>query len=247
MDTQIANLETVEGPIDCACVIHGNTYSWTYVERLYNMLTRHLSRGIQLHVYTEADRSVPEPMIKHVLPEWQIHGPRQSWWYKMCLFNSTEHTGPLLYFDLDTVIVDNIDWICELPLTWFWTVRDFQYLWRPLQYTINSSVMWWDTQKFSYVWQDFQNQNLQQIMKKYRGDQDYLKKIIENQHLRFLDSERIKSWRWQCLDNGYNFKNRYSPGMIAKTVLTNNTDILIFHGQPKPSDLNDPVVNQHWK
>ena len=64
--------EIIHGPIDCACVIHGTAYSWDYVERLHNMLSRHITLGIRLHVYTEADRPVPAPMIKHVLEPWSI-------------------------------------------------------------------------------------------------------------------------------------------------------------------------------
>jgi hypothetical protein len=35
-----------DGPVDCACVIHGAGYDFTYVDRLYNMLARHLTRGV---------------------------------------------------------------------------------------------------------------------------------------------------------------------------------------------------------
>ena len=135
----------MNGPIDCACVIYGDTYSWTYVERLYNMLSRHLSAGVRLHVYTEAERPVPAPMVKHVLTSWGDLGHKRNWWYKMQLFNTEHHAGPLLYFDLDTVIVQSIDWIVQSNLDYFWAIRDFKYLWRPTDYGVNSSIMWWDT------------------------------------------------------------------------------------------------------
>jgi hypothetical protein len=235
------------GPIDCACVIHGDAYAWTYVERLYNMLDRCLSRDIRLHVYTEADRPVPAPMIKHVLPNWDISGAKLGWWYKMQLFDPTEHAGPLLYFDLDTVIINNIDWICDLPSKWFWTVRDFKYLWRPTHHEINSSIMWWDTTKFSYVWQDFQQHDLQHIIKQYRGDQNYINKIIDNSQIRFLDSDRIKSWRWECLDGGRNFNRRFYKNSENTATIPPNTDVLVFHGQPKPAEINHAVILQHWQ
>jgi hypothetical protein len=248
MDHSITTIEPAPStPVDCACVIHGDAYSWVYVERLYNMLSRHISRGIQLHVYTELERPVPAPMIKHVLPAWGIHGAKRSWWYKMNLFDSAEHAGPLLYFDLDTVIVNNIDWICELPLSWFWAVRDFKYLWRPAYYGINSSIMWWDTSKFNYVWEDFQKQDLSKVMKDHRGDQDYIAQTVDNKQVRFLDLERIKSWRWECLDGGYNFKKRNYQFTGNNAVIPQNTDILVFHGQPKPIDLQDVIILQHWQ
>ena len=77
-----------EGVIDCACVIHGNGYDWIYVDRLYSMLKRGLSNDIRMHVYTEANRKVPEPYVKHELKEWAgVSGSKKSWWYKMQLFN----------------------------------------------------------------------------------------------------------------------------------------------------------------
>ena len=49
-------------PIDCACVIHGDVYSWKYVDVLYSMLSRNLSRPIRMHVYTEQHLEVPPHM-----------------------------------------------------------------------------------------------------------------------------------------------------------------------------------------
>lgn len=247
MDNQTTTLISgVQAPIDCACVIHGDAYSWTYVERLYSMLNRHMSHGIRLHVYTEAERPVPSPMIKHVLPDWGIHGPKRSWWYKINLFDSAEHAGPLLYFDLDTVIVNNIDWICNLPLTYFWAVQDFKYLQRPSHLGMNSSIMWWDTRRFGSVWTEFQQENLKAVMKKYRGDQDYLNQVL-NKELRFLDPTQIVSWRWQCLGSGYNFKQRSYQISDLVTHVPIGSSVLIFHGHPKPADLDDPVIKFHWQ
>lgn len=246
MDNQITILESKpSGPVDCACVIHGDVYEWIYVERLYNMLSRHISRGIRLHVYTEAERIVPEPMIKHGLSPWGISGPKHGWWYKIQLFDTGAHSGPLLYFDLDTVIVDSIDWICDLPLQWFWTVQDFKYLWRPRSQSMNSSIMWWDTRRFADVWTNFQQHNLEKIIKQYRGDQDYLDQALPRDQIRFLDPERIKSWRWQCLEGGVHL-NRRKRASDAVTVLNTSTDVMIFHGNPKPHEIRDPIIQKHW-
>jgi hypothetical protein len=245
--TTAINTVTPTGPIDCACVIHGDAYPWIYVERLYNMLNRHISVGINMHVYTEADRPVPAPMIKHELTDWGIGGPRRSWWYKLQLFNSKHHAGPLLYFDLDTVIVKNIDWIWNLPLKYFWTVQDFKYLWRPAHQGVNSSIMWWDTRVYDHVWNNFKLQDLPTLIKKHTGDQDYINIAVDNSLVRFLDTNKVKSWRWQCFDGGYNFKQRTYQNPGSGTWLTADTSVVIFHGKPKPADLVDPVVKMHWK
>jgi hypothetical protein len=228
-------------------VIHGDAYGWTYVERLYNMLRRHITPDIRLHVYTEADRSVPEHMIKHQLIDWSISGPKKSWWYKMQLFNTQHHSGPLLYFDLDTVIVSNIDWIWQQPTAYFWAVRDFKYLWRSTHTGLNSSIMWWDTKHYQQVWNSFVAQDLQHVMRRYHGDQDYLADVVTPSQRRFFDTSRIQSWRWQCLDGGYDFRRKkyQSPGF--GTHVTSQTSVMVFHGTPKPENVTDHVVLAHWR
>lgn len=239
--------EEITAPIDCACVIHGKAYDWSYVERLYNMLNRHITQGIRLHVYTEADRPVPSPMIKHVLTDWGLTGPKRAWWYKMQLFNSQHHQGALLYFDLDTVIVDNLDWLVQLPTTQFWAVRDFKHLWKPNFSGINSSVMYWNTKQFDFVWQQFCQQNFNTVLAGYHGDQDYITAVIPLTHCRFLPTEKVKSWRWECLDGGFDFKKRrfLRPGTGTKPPQT--ASILVFHGNPKPDKITDSYVQRHWQ
>jgi hypothetical protein len=239
--------EIIRGPIDCACVIHGNAYDWQYVERLYNMLSRHISPGIKLHVYTEATRPVPEPMIKHELTPWPITSTKKSWWYKMQLFNPAHHVGPLLYFDLDTVIVGNIDWIWQQPAAYFWAIRDFKYLWRPNHTGVNSSVMWWNTEHYKNVWDTFAQQDLATIMRKYPGDQDYISAVIPENQRRFFDVNRVQSWRWQCLDGGYDFRKRRHRAPETGTQITDSTSIMVFHGNPKPEQITDQTVVTHWQ
>lgn len=233
--------------IDCACVLYGDAYSWTYVDRLYNMLNRHLTPAVRLHVYTESTRPVPDHMIKHSLQDFGPLGPRRAWWYKMQLFNITYHCGPLLYFDLDTVIVDNIDWIWNLPPNYFWAIRDFKQLWKPNHYGINSSVMWWNTDQFQQTWQQFQSQPLSEVMRRYPGDQDFLTACIPDSQRRFFDEEQIQSWRWQCLDGGYDFRARAHRTPGTGTTIGKKTSVLIFHGKPKPDQVFDPIIQQHWQ
>jgi len=233
--------------IDCACVIHGDRYGWEYVENLYNMLQANSKHVIKLHVFTEKSRSVPSYMIKHSLSEWPgIAGPKRSWWYKMQLFNPDNFAGQLLYFDLDVVIVDSIDWIFGLDNSYFWAVRDFKYLWREGWKKINSSVMYWDTRQFSHIWQEFQQQNIDSLVRKFHGDQDYIDTFLTDQNRCFFDTEYVTSWRWQAVDGGFDTITRTHKDPGTGTKLTPNTKILIFHGDPKPDKIDDPIVQIHW-
>jgi hypothetical protein len=190
---------------------------------------------------------VPAPYIKHPLADWKIGGPKRSWWYKVQLFNSEYHRGPLLYFDLDVVIAKNIDWIWKLKTRHFWAVKDFKHLWRPAFQSINSSVMWWDTTQFDWVWRNFQDLDLSQTVKRFHGDQDYITSVITEQERRYFNTDWVKSWRWQCLDGGYDFKRRVWKTPGSGTDINDNTSILVFHGNPKPDQTQDSVIVQHWR
>jgi len=242
------NPPRIDGIIDCACVIHSSGYDWTYVDRLYNMLSRHISEGIRFHVYTEAGRTVPDHMIKHTLTEWPgIAGPRKSWWYKMQLFNPEHHRGNLLYLDLDMVLIRSIDWIRSLDPKQFWSIRDFKYLQRPHLTTINSSMMWFNVQEFSTVWQQFANSNIAQISRQFPGDQDYLAKNIDRNRQRFFDDCYFQSYRWQSLDGGFDFQKRQYRAPGTGVAVTGDTAAIVFHGRPNPHESTDPLIVEHWQ
>ena len=233
-------------PVNCACVIHGDVYDWIYVERLYNMIQRNLGE-IKLHVYTEAARPVPAHMIKHALTEWPgVMGARKSWWYKMQLFDPAHYSDDLLYFDLDVVICRDINWVTKLPTEKFWTIRDFSYLQIPGTSSINSSMMWWNVEKFSHVWAEFQQANLAQTMRQYRGDQDYLNQAIGHDGRRYFDNQHLQSYRWQVANGGLNFETRQPncPGTGAH--IAKQTSVIVFHGQPKPHEVDDPEIVTLW-
>ena len=233
--------------LDCACVIHGDGYKWEYVEKLYSMLKRNSTRNIRLHVYTEASREVPDHMVKHVLEEWPgISGRRQSWWYKMQLFNPKHHAGPMLYLDLDMVIVRNIDWIVDLPTRYFWAIKDFRRLWRQHFKGLNSSIMWWDTRRFDYIWNEFNNKDIKIIRGRYQGDQDYITAHILERERRTFDPKYVMSWRWQALDGGYIFEKRHHREPGTGTKFDAETSFLVFHGNPKPHEVNDPEIIRYW-
>ena len=145
--------------IDCACLIHHTLYDWSYVDKLYNSLCRNLTPTVRLHVYTESNRFVPANYIRHDIEEWEgIRGPKSSWWYKVQLFNSKhwpKRATKMLYFDLDTVIVGNIDWLWQMDADKFWAPRDFKYLMKSSRWCINSSVMWFDPKQYHYVYKNF--------------------------------------------------------------------------------------------
>ena len=233
--------------VDVACVIHGDLYPWDYVERLHHMVKQNFLSPVRFHVFTEKKRAVPSHMIKHVLLDWPgIAGRKKAWWYKMQMFDSSHVPGRLLYFDLDTVVVRPLDWITVLSKEYFWAIRDFRHLWRPSWRGMNSSIMYWDTVKYHWVWKQFCEHNIAAVTKQHHGDQDFLNSVLSDKQLRFMPENLVKSWRWQIKDGGMDMKNRVYRRPDAGSVLDPETSVMIFHGSPKPHEVQDPLIKQLW-
>lgn len=235
------------GTLDVACVIHGNGYDWHYVENLYASLPRVLSQPTRFHVYTEHDRSVPPHMIKHCLETWPgVSGRKRSWWYKMHLFNSQHHAGPLLYFDLDVVLVRSLDWISSLSLDYFWICRDFRYLQNPALNQANSSVMWFDTRRYDWLWQQFERENITDVTRRFPGDQDYIQHAIDGRQRRFFPDHYFQSYRWQVAEGGWDFGRRRPLRPGSGAAISGDCAVIVFHGNPKPHQVKDPDIRMLW-
>ena len=111
---------------------------------------------------------------------------------------------------------------------------------------MNSSVMLWDTTRFEWIWKQFQQNDVKTQARLFHGDQDFLNSVLTEKDLKFIDESLIKSWRWQIKDGGMDMKTRVYRRPDAGSVLLPGTKILIFHGNPKPHDVHDPVIYQNW-
>ena len=251
MAKKIKRLTGVSDTIDCACLIHDTLYDWSYVDKLYNSLCRNLTPTVRMHVYTESTRHVPEPYIRHNLEEWEgVRGPKRSWWYKIQLFNPIHmlpDQGQMLYFDLDTVIVGNIDWLWNVNRDRFWAARDFQYLMKSSRWKINSSVMWFDPLRYSYVFKEF---DIKQIVNNARcpwhGDQDYIFSKVKDD-VNYYSTDQIVSYRWQVKEGGFDFRYRKPINPGAESTIPGTASVLIFHGNPKPHEVTDRLILSHWR
>jgi hypothetical protein len=232
--------------INCACLIHGDYYSWQYVDNLYAMLRRNLPCTVNLHVFTEISREVPAPYIKHPLPNWpEITSSKQAWWYKLQLFDPSWINTPVLYFDLDVVITSDLGWILALNPSYLWAAQDFQRIWKPSWRGINSSILWFTPNLIAGVWDTFKNVQLSAIMQQYHGDQDFISAVIDQQQIKFIDPARVSSWRWEILHGGIN------PGTMQyrdlnNTVIPDQTSVIVCHGNPKPHVIDNSIVQAYW-
>lgn len=100
-----------------ACVmVKGKRRDYTpkYVHRLRNMVGRHTDRPFKTICLTDRPHEMPEGVIPVQVPETR-KGER-GWWRKIDLFNpAMPFNGRVLYLDLDTLVVGNLDAILDFP------------------------------------------------------------------------------------------------------------------------------------
>ena len=105
---------TEHGPCNVICIKWGTSYTAEYVNRLYRMVKANTTRQFSFYCFTDnAEGLIPEvtrcPMtVLNVPPEENKYSYKKE--AGLCDDNLGGLNGQrVFYFDLDTVIVDNID------------------------------------------------------------------------------------------------------------------------------------------
>ena len=107
--------------------------------------------------------------------------------------------------------------------------------------------MWWNVEKMSWIWDQFNTTNVVNTSRQYPGDQDYINAVLGHNRIRYFEDSQMQSWRWQCLDGGYDFNTRRHKIPGQGTQIPGSTSVLVFHGKPKPHEINDKVVQDLWR
>lgn len=110
-------------PINVVCLRTGNKFDDRYVVRLHNMVERNLTLPHRFTCFTDK----PVSGVTCVRPKGALPG----WWGKLMFFQPDLPLGPgpMLYFDLDMVIVGNIDALATYPAE-FATIRQWKKICR---------------------------------------------------------------------------------------------------------------------
>ena len=224
------------------CLKHGTKYSAEYVNKLYNMTTRHSSVPFKFACITENADGLDPNITVIPIPKYSVSG----WWYKPWVFSSElPINGTILLLDLDIVVIKNIDSLWDFQPGKFCIIRDFNRSMIKDWNKFNSSVFRFEKGHHNYVWDNLVK-DLSQT-KRMHGDQDWIFSQIKTGFV-FWPTEWIQSYKWEVRDrtdlikvgNQRRFKERASP------VINGSTNILVFHGDPKPSEVEDLIVVQNW-
>ena len=224
----------------------GNLYNAEHVINLYEGAKRYTSVPFNFYVFTDDASDLPKDkgwtFIK--LPELNVPQNR-GWWYKMEIFNKQHNLqGKNLYIDLDSIIIKDLKAFWDLILTdGLYICRDFNRQFLPTFQGCNSSVMGWRNSSFDTLFRRF-NFAAKENMNKFRGDQDFIQSSPISRF--FWPDDLAMSWKWECWRRGKIGSENYKSEK-RQTFIKQQTRILVFHGQPKPEQCEDPRMIEIWK
>jgi hypothetical protein len=160
-------------PVTVACVfVRGHVpFTVEYVRKLHAMCGRWLTRRVRFVCLTDRPEQMPTGVegIRIKLPRGLF-----GWWAKVQLFNP-EHgfTGRMLYLDLDTLVVDELDPIVDYPASFALAPHGGRFEGRQGRAVVrrfNSSVMVWDAGTADHLYTDW----TEDISDRLWGDQDWI-------------------------------------------------------------------------
>lgn len=209
-----------------ACVYKpGGGFSDEYVTRLRDTVAKHCKAPHEFVCLTT------KPKIADIqcLP---LHGARIGYWNKLALFKRGLFPGPVVYLDLDTMIVSDVTDIFTHPHE-FTTAANLRPA-RCQEDILNSAFMAWDGREdLSYL-----DRPIDRLTRE-RYEQGYE---------RWGDQGALNDWLrrpWTPLDRV--FPGRYCSykwhirrqGSIPKDI-----SIVLFHGKPRPHEVNWKLPNE---
>lgn len=228
--------------ITVLCVRFGDKYGIEYVERLRNMVSRHMTLPYEIVCLTDD----PTPITGVRLILQAPAGYAKLWWHKVHMFDaSLPVVGRILYFDLDIIICNNIDKLVQNVGRSFMGIQDFNRKFHPNWQALNSSVMSWEHREHSYIWEKFcENKAGAQRL---HGDQDWIWQVAKNR-IKFWKPEWIQSYKWEIRNREELHVRNGQRGFktVRDPAIPQGCSVVVFHGDPKPEDIKDPFVVDNW-
>jgi hypothetical protein len=210
-----------------ACVRTGTAYTFEYVVKLRNMVARNINRPYTMVCLTDQ----PERCEGVAFIDVASIG-LTGWWAKMILFAPEWRSDmKVVFFDLDTVIIDSIDALALVPGE-FAICESFVRLAGVTSYPckFNSSVMVIGGGMAAFVWSNFERRRELLLSKHARhGDQACIEELYPSAP--FLQAMLPKDF----LCNYRNLTNTRPKSAVVN-----------FGGSHKPHNCPIPWVQEAW-
>lgn len=229
--------------VNVLCVKFGTKYGRDYVEKLHNMVSRHLTIPYEFYCLTDDKHSIEGVTNIHLSNQNYV----KQWWHKVHMFDpNLGLKGRILYFDLDVIIHNNIDKLIDLKTENFYGIRDFNRKFHPNWNILNSSAMSWISGQHQDIFRDFKANSKEAL--RLHGDQDWIWRRAK-ERIKFWPDPWLMSYKWE-IRNKRDIDLTKMPRKfrtIANPPIPNECSVCVFHGDPNPHDIEDPYVLDNWK
>ena len=236
--------------VNVICMKWGKVYDATYVNRLQSMVRRNLKQSHRFVCFTDDPAGITPEVEVLPLPEIGFKAGPGRFWNKLGIFTRplADLTGPVLWLDLDVVIVAELDCFFEFPGR-FCIIK--QYNDPDACLNGNSSVCRFEAGAHANVLEEF-HRDPRAVDARFYSDQEFICATIRP--LTFWPRDWCPSFKRQCLDP--------VPFCYFKTPrIPPGARIVVFHGHPKPSDAArggfvrggikycraTPWIDEHWR
>jgi hypothetical protein len=220
------------------CVLAGDKFSKDYVYNLKAAVARHATVPHRFVCLSDQFIDGVETLV--------LRPGLEGWWNKMQMFDGRV-TGRIVYLDLDTLVIDNIDWLLEYDGN-FAGIEDLGHVNAHQPHLIGklqSGVLAWDSEDADWIWNEFSFRKGLAVSA-FRGDGEYLEAVIPKHKrvlLQRLYPNQIKSYKYDVYPDNYQ-----------------GASIICFHGRPSviqamTETVTTPVrsyepqswVGDHWR
>ena len=212
------------------CMKWGKKFGPEYVNRLYAMARRNITGDFRLVCFTDDSDGLRAEVESRALPQLGCEHPERTIgkWPKVALWGAELGglRGPVLFVDLDSVIINNIDDYFsygspdDVILARNWA--------KPFSGMGQTSVFRFPVGKNSHILEDFRKSS-QAIADKYRFEQHYITSAVTG-GIKFWPESWTRHFRLHCLPI---FPLRY----FVSAKLPRNAKVVTFPGGPNPSDI----------
>lgn len=231
--------------LNVLCLKHGTKYGPEYVNNLYNMIERHLTVPHRFICFTENQSQLNPKIEIRPLGTSKLSG----WWWKPYLFKQGHfNEGDInLFFDLDMVIIKNIDNIATYLPDHFVGLQDVGRVFKRGYDRLGSAVLKWPANRYTEIWNNLET--TPQYSSQFQGDQDYIWTFWKDQ-IKFFPEKWIMSYKWEVRDRNELVRmpnGRFNFNSIREVTADPETSVLAFHGSPDPHEVKDSIIVDNWR
>ncbi|MDD2384983.1 MAG: glycosyltransferase [Sulfurospirillaceae bacterium] len=224
------------------CMKWGTLYGADYVNTLYSMVKRNITGEFRFVCLTDNPVGInPAVEIREcpslvLSPEYAAH--KTGGWRKLTLWDSSvfHKDETWVFFDLDVIIVDNIDALFDYePQETFIVMQNWTQKGKNIG---NTSVFRFTVGKHDYLFNNF-SKNFAQIINDpaTKNEQIYISKNISS--MKFWPDEWCILFKVQCIPP-------FPQRLWKETSIPKGTKVIAFPGVPNPHQAKDGIWPAKW-